>query len=260
MTPKPHDMKTRLLPLSLATLVCLLSQCTVPAGGEGGGDSSLLSATKEQPFVNSLGMKFVPVPGTKILMCTTETTVAQYQAAGLGYQSPDFPQGADHCAVNISHDDAKVWLRWLSKKEGRKYRLPTNKEWSAAVGTSTYPWGNQWPPPHNAGNYMGQEHKSGSTSLSYFKPRVAGSTKGVIGGYRDNHIFTAPVGSYSPNRLGIYDLGGNAWEWMGDGVVVRGGDWNFAGEKFFCTTTLSAEFYTPNYRASNHGFRCVLQL
>ena len=133
-----------------AACAVVFSQCETPGTGTSGG-TSLAATTKDKPFTNSLGMKFVPVPGTKILMCSTETTVAQYQAAGLGYQSPDFSQGSTHPAVNVSWNDAKAWCKWMSGKDGHKYRLPTEAEWNAAVGPSTYPWGNQWPPPNNAG-------------------------------------------------------------------------------------------------------------
>lgn len=203
MTPKPHDMKKRYLPLSLVTLVCLLSQCVVPAGG-GGGGGSLPAATKEQPYVNSLGMKFVPVAGTNVLFCTTETTVAQYQAAGLGYQAPQFTQGSNHPAVNVSWDDAKAWCAWLSKREGKKYRLPTDAEWSAAVGLSTYPWGDSWPPPNNVGNFAGQEMR-GCTAA---EREILFEGYSLIGGFSDGYKFTAPVGSYSANGYGLHDLGG----------------------------------------------------
>ncbi|MBK8091920.1 MAG: SUMF1/EgtB/PvdO family nonheme iron enzyme [Verrucomicrobiaceae bacterium] len=163
-------MKPLLFSLTTLTLLC---HCAAPSGGgSSGNNAALASATKEQPFVNSLGMKFVPVPGTNILMCTTETTVAQYQAAGMGYQAPPFPQGSNHPAVNVSWNDAKAYCDWLSKKEGRKYRLPSDAEWSAAVGASAFPWGNSWPPPNNCGNYMGQEHKSSSASVAFFSRLV----------------------------------------------------------------------------------------
>jgi formylglycine-generating enzyme required for sulfatase activity len=262
---------TPVLTLPLAALATLLlPSCKTTSTTS---SSPLPPATKDDPFINSLGMKFVPVPGTNILMCTTETTVAQYQAAGLGYQTPLFDQDANHPAVNVSWNDAKAWCAWLSKKEGRTYRLPTDAEWSAAVGISTYPWGDQWPPPHNAGNYMGQEHKGSATSDAYFRSITwrGGSPElivhrfhdNLIDGFHDKHEFTAPVGSYPANAPGIHDLGGNVWEWCEDWLdssklyrVLRGASW-FTDYRGWIESS-RRYFGAPNHRSPDHGFRCVV--
>jgi len=83
-----------------------------------------------------------------------------------------------------------------------KYRLPTDAEWSAAVGGDKYPWGSQWPPPTGAGNYFGQE-----VQLKKWR---------MIENYFDGAPRTAEVGRYTANRLGLYDLGGNVSEWCDD--------------------------------------------
>jgi hypothetical protein len=96
------------------------------------------TATKEQPFVNSLGMKFVAVPGTNVLFSVWETRVKDYQAfcdaTGRSWEKPRFQQTADNPAVNVSWEDAKAFCEWLSGKEGKGYRLPMDHEWSSAVG------------------------------------------------------------------------------------------------------------------------------
>ncbi|MBK8091913.1 MAG: SUMF1/EgtB/PvdO family nonheme iron enzyme [Verrucomicrobiaceae bacterium] len=251
-------MKQHLFTLTVAlTAACFLSQCTIPTSGGGGAPS----ATKDAPFVNSLGMKFVPVPGTDILMCTTETTVAQYQAAGLGYQAPKFPQGSNHPAVNVSWNDAKTWCAWLSKRDGRKYRLPTDAEWSAAVGGSTYPWGNSWPPPNNVGNYAGQELR-GSTPA---EQALLFKGYSLIGGFSDRHKFTSTGGGYPANGYGLHDLGGNAWEWcedrhpdlQGEYRVMRGGSWYSVGQ---INLACSGRFDVGSIGKSigGYGFRCVV--
>jgi len=71
--------------------------------------------------------------------------------------------------------------------ENQEYRLPTDEEWSRAVGTTRYPWGNDWPPPRGVGNY--------SPSLK-----------------ADDFENTSPVGSFKANRYGLFDMEGNVRE------------------------------------------------
>ena len=205
--------------------------------------------------MNSLGMRFVPVPGTNVLFSVWETRVKDYQAfcdaTGRSWEKPRFQQPADHPAVNVSSEDAKAFCEWLSEKEGKRYRLPTDHEWSCAVGigdrenanatpkskdmkiADVFPWGEQWPPPDDAGNYFGEECK---TAAGLVELKAAGydvSSWPVIEGFNDGKVFTAAAGSFRPNGLGIYDLGGNVWEWCQDEYepgsasrVLRGGSWS----------------------------------
>jgi formylglycine-generating enzyme required for sulfatase activity len=241
-------------------------------------------ATKEVPFENTLGMKFVPVPGTEVLFCTTETRVMDYQvfcdATGRAWEKRTFPQTPDHPAVMVSWEDAKAFCEWLSKKEGRTYRLPTDAEWSWAVEignqedpnatpdskrgkiADVYPWDTQWPPPNDAGNYCGEECK---TAAGLAELKAAGYDAGqwpVLAGFNDGKVLTAPVGSYEANGLGIYDLGGNVWEWCedkydtsGDYLVLRGGSWRDS----YRDDLLSSyrDYYDPGRRLDSYGFRVV---
>ncbi len=236
------------------------------------------NATKDRPFTNSLGMKFVPVPGTDTLFCIWETRVqdyAAYAAANSGvddewkdYEYKGHKQTPDHPVVNVSWEDATKFCEWLSKKDGVTYRLPTDHEWSVAVGIGDresataspidksreiegiYPWGSNWPPPDRSGNYSSSEAK---TAFDFTG----------IDGYDDGFAFTAPVGTYSANQLGVYDLGGNVWEWCQDWYssdqkyrVLRGGSW-YGGNP---TNLLSSNRIsnTPTNRYVNYGIRCVL--
>jgi len=240
------------------------------------------SIARAQGFTNSVGMKMVPVPGTKILMGTTEVTVDQYRAAGLGYEAPEFAQSGNHPAVNVSWNDAKKYCAWLSKKEGKKYRLPSDREWSCAVGlgnlesaggspesksgkvADVFPWGSG-KPSGRAGNYMGQEWKNSAEGIAYAKGRGAkeGSWS-VLPDYKDGHVFTAPVGSYTANNLGIYDLGGNVWEWCEDKYspmkafrVLRGGSWDDNNRGNLLSS--SRDYGGPGSRDVNRGFRVVCE-
>lgn len=129
--------------------------------------------------------------------------------------------------VNVTWEQAARFCNWLSAKEklpafyreaGGKvvgfnpdatgYRLLTEAEWSwlARVqdkdGMRKYPWGNQLPPPANAGN---------------FGDRSAASLLGlVLLDYNDGYPVTSPVGKFPPNAKGIYDVGGNVSEWVND--------------------------------------------
>ena len=139
--------------------------------------------------------------------------------------------------------------------EQQSYRLPGDAEWSVAVGLENevgnspedkdakikgvYPWGEQWPPPIGAGNY--------------------GKSLNV-----DEYDYTSPVGSFKANKYGLYDIGGNVWQWCEkfyDGQsgprVLRGGSWY----DFGIPAGLLSSYRNndaPDDRRNFVGFRCVL--
>ena len=101
--------------------------------------------TTPKAFTNTLGMKFVPVPGTEVSFCIWETRVkdyATYAEANEGvdgeWKSPGFKQEDTHPVANVSWNDAQA-LAAGKIKAGQRYRLPTDAEWSVAVGLGKEP-------------------------------------------------------------------------------------------------------------------------
>jgi serine/threonine protein kinase len=228
-------------------------------------------AGKDQHFVNSLGMKFVPVPGADILMCIHETRrkdYAVYAASVSGvhgsWKNPvidgkRLKQQDDHPVVLVSWEDATAFCSWLSRKEGRAYRLPTEHEWNLAVVTGLED-------PNSISPSDLARKLDGQFPWGSLEPEEAGNYKGAEDGYDG----TAPVMSFKPNHLGIYDLGGNAWEWC-DGWfdvnhkmrVLRGGGFlNFGPvRRSSWRVPAEADFRSPPKDDFNHripGFRVVL--
>jgi formylglycine-generating enzyme len=124
------------------------------------------------------------------------------------WKNPGFYQSNDHPVVNITWNDANAMAEWLSRKEGRHYRLPTEAEWEYACRAGT-----------NARYYSGNEPESLTriantfdAASELFWPRW--KTFALKG--NDGAAFTAPVGQYLPNAFGLYDMLGNAWEWVSD--------------------------------------------
>jgi formylglycine-generating enzyme required for sulfatase activity len=189
-------------------------------------------------------------------MSRTEFTVGEWKLylRAEGYpewQQPDpniFTQTEEHPVVKVSWDDAMKFCEWLSKVSGKKWRLPKEVEWEAAVGNMKYPWGEYFPPKKEDGNYR---------ILADGKDDPAGvGVDGIKG--------TAPVGSFRANALGFVDLGGNVWEWMLDRNAVnnsknerlyRGGCWSSTA-----SNCIVAYRYTNSSarRDAGIGFRVVL--
>lgn len=262
-----------------------------------------ISASAELPFENSLGMRFVPVPvaggptnGATILFSVWETRVSDYRPFTEGkpyffWLKPDFEQAEDHPVVRVSWDDANDFCTWLTDRErellriggNMRYRLPSDHEWSCAVGIGdredpyaspedkmfqipdVYPWGNRWPPPNDRTNLFGEE-SSDTPLIGYINDgRNLDEAQPMIPSYRDRFVRTGPVGSFSANSLGLYDLGGNVSEWC-DGWfserqekgLTRGGCW----ADWVAPNTLSSRRGPRGRHLKNPftGFRCVLEL
>ncbi len=114
--------------------------------------------------------------------------------------------------VNVSWNDAVAFCKWLSKKEGNTYRLPTEAEWEYAcrAGTTTrYYSGDDPETLAKVGNVADATAKAKFPDWKY---TIKAS---------DGYVFTSPVGSFQPNAFGLYDMHGNAWQWCA-GLVRRG--------------------------------------
>lgn len=124
------------------------------------------------------------------------------------WQNPGFAQTDDHPVLNVTWNDAVAMSQWLSKQEGKTYRLPTEAEWEYAcrAGTSTR-------------YYNGNEPESLTQIANTFDADAAQNWPAwqpfALKGH-DGYAFTAPVGSFKPNAFGLYDMLGNAWEWTAD--------------------------------------------
>ncbi len=139
--------------------------------------------------------------------------------------------GDGNPVANLTWADAVEYCNWLSAQEGLPlayekrfekwvpivpapdgYRLPTEAEWALAIRyqgrqqAAVFPWGNQMPPRRDSGNYADQS--------------AEGVVPSILPGYNDGYASTAPVGSFPPNALGIYDGGGNVAEWVQDFYAV----------------------------------------
>ena len=124
------------------------------------------------------------------------------------WQDPGYEQGDRHPAVCISWDDAKTYTKWLGKKVGKPYRLPSEAEWeyAARAGTETPRfWGSA---PNDACSFANVFDLVGARAgtFSTMDPHQCD----------DGYEKTAPVGSFQANGFGLYDTAGNAWEWTED--------------------------------------------
>ncbi len=236
-----------------------------------------------KPWQNGMKMKFEPV-SQDLMGAVWETRVSDYQLFLTDTKReqaprPDFPQGPEHPVVNVSREDAVAFCEWLTRREfdqeriaqSHHYRLPTDKEWSIMAGLgdeegdgpgqrdankrTIYAWGAKWPPPNAVANYA----DASAAAL----PGVA--PERVIPDYDDGFPHTSPVGSFSPNELGLFDISGNVQEWVSDDIsatatsplgVVRGAGWNtFIRENLLLGWRNPVP---PTFRGSYYGFRIVL--
>ena len=128
------------------------------------------------------------------------------------WRSTGFAQLDTHPVVNVSWNDAMEFCKWLSRKEGKTYRLPTEAEWEYAcrAGTTTpYSHGDDPEGIVNGGNVA-------DAAFAAQFPELESAIKAS-----DGYAYTSPAGSLSPNPFGLYDMHGNVWEWCADWFDVE---------------------------------------
>jgi formylglycine-generating enzyme required for sulfatase activity len=158
----------------------------IPPGSVGVGQNALTPVTLREPL--AVGRFHV--------------TVAEYRAfvaatGGRGNEDWQRPFGGQaqtdrDPVVNVSWEDAKAYVRWLSQRTGRGYRLLSEAEWEYAARAGT--------------------------ASPYFWGVDAGRTNANCDGCGSqwDRRLTSPVGSFGANAFGLHDMAGNAWQWVED--------------------------------------------
>jgi formylglycine-generating enzyme required for sulfatase activity len=123
------------------------------------------------------------------------------------WQNPGFEHTDEHPVVNVSWNDTQDFIAWLSRKEGKAFRLPTEAEWEYACrgGAKT---------AYFSGDDAETLTAFGNIANGTAKEKYPDWT--TISG-RDGYVYTAPVGRFSANAFGLYDMHGNVLEWCRDG-------------------------------------------
>ena len=170
----------------------------------------------------------------------------------------------------VSFYDISQYIDWLNKTSGHTYRLPTEAEWEYAAragSNSRYFWGNN---PGLSCRYANTADLSEYLSLKWPESHRC----------NDHFFFAAPVKHYLPNKFGLYDMLGNAWEWTCSQyqkeyngqeqqcineeeeeeeessvfIAIRGGGWNAGPSR---TRVAYRNWEKPWTRLATWGFRLV---
>lgn len=147
----------------------------------------------------------------------------------------DEPESGREPAVHVSWEEAHAYCQW------RAGRLPTAEEWTRAAYHEMRP----------------MPSDGFETGVTYRYP-TGNEPRGMNTSSADSWPRHAPVGSTAPGVNGLYDMGGNVWEWLadrdGDNALTAGGSWWYGADK----TTIAAMQYKPaDFYAVYVGFRCV---
>jgi formylglycine-generating enzyme required for sulfatase activity len=248
-----------------------------------------LERSQHSNFQNSVGAEMFFIPSTEFVMGSEEAeaapnerpltrvtlsrfylsrhpiTNAQYEQFDRSHSLKRMPGAGDrHPVVYVSSLDAMKFCQWLSTRERKKYRLPTEAEWEyAAKGNDNrpYPWGTY----------------TGRGDLANFADRntvFAWSDREIDDGYPES----SPVGAFplGASPFGIEDMAGNVWEWCSDYYeayrgapktnprgptsgakrVHRGGSWK---SRFTSLRTTVRGSNVPSFSCNDLGFRIVCE-
>ena len=206
-----------------------------------------------------------PVSVSRFYISRCLVTNADYEQFDRAHKSKRASAAGDrHPVVYVSYIEAVKFCQWLSTRERRRYRLPTEAEWEyAAKGNDQrkFPWGNY----------------EGRGDLANFADKntvFAWSDREIDDGYAES----SPVGAFplGASPFGVEDLAGNVWEWCldyyelyrpgpkvnprgatsGTKRVQRGGSWK---SRFNSLRTTVRSSNVPGFHCNDLGFRIVCE-
>ena len=162
------------------------------------------------------------------------------------FRNPGFQVTGQHPATCLDWDTAKAYVKWLSKKTGKNYRLLSEAEWeyAARAGTTAiYPFGDK----------TEEICKNANGADVSFRKVLPTAT---ISDCDDGYTFTAPVGSFKPNAFGLFEMLGNANEMIEDcyhsdysGAPTDGSAWTTAEKDGTCGQFMRGGDFTRFYGA-----------
>jgi hypothetical protein len=231
----------------------------------------------ENPFINTLGMKFVPFtvidldPNGRVVTVRTmlgsiyETRKSDYQKINPNYTISGSPEEPVTVKDPIL---AKNFCSLLSESEGRKYRLPTDQEWSSMAGLKEA----------SAMSWSAKKHNEQYRKIFPWGDTTVDSLQS-LGNYDSQRV--CDVGKYRANSIGFYDLGGNVLEMCtdqnsgADSILMRGGSFltkpwdpstasspeakaDFEKNKYMYFSSAWRQTFTASETAES-GFRIVLE-
>ena len=124
------------------------------------------------------------------------------------WRNPGFPQTDDDPVVDVTWNDATAFCKWLTSKEGKTYRLPTEAQWEYACRAGTETRYNNGNDPAALAQVANVGDDRGRTTFPHVQE---------LDIPKDGPVkFTVPVGKFPPNRFGLCDMHGNVWEWCSD--------------------------------------------
>ena len=238
---KRNDLVREMNTLSLQLKAWYMDHKTMEKSSEDVNTCDVAMAKQLKPFVDALpsyikdhalgpiiaNSEMIAIPGQRYQMQRTEVTQLQWMAV-MG-NNPSRSRGPDRPVENISWKTCQEFIRRVSQMDGRRYRLPNEKEWETAC------------------------HAGGITDMGSRTWRYS---------YNREERGIQAVGLKEPNAWGLFDMNDNVWEWCEDRSEVgsservyrRGGWRNHAS----CLAESYRDYASPFYRSEYLGFRLAV--
>ncbi len=229
----------------------------VPSGKFRMGSDAFDAPPNERPLTN--------VTLTRFYISRFPATNGEYEQFDPGHAQKRAVGASDrHPVLYVNSLEAIKYCQWLSTRERKKYRLPTEAEWEYAARGGDgrkYPWGNF-------------DRRGDLANFADKNTVFAWSDREINDGYAES----SPVGAFplGASPFGVEDMAGNVWEWCldyfegyrgasrvdprgatsGAKRVYRGGSWKSRFASLRATTRGSN---VPNYSCNDLGFRIVCE-